>query len=42
MIKKKYNDDEILEYLNNNVLYKYTKKFLKNPNVDHLCGDEYY
>jgi len=42
MIKKKYNDYEILEYLNNNELYKYTKKFLKNQNVDDLDGDEYY
>jgi hypothetical protein len=42
MIKKKYNDNEILDYVNNNELYKYTKKFLKNPNVDDLDGDEYY
>ena len=42
MIKKKYNDDEILDYVNNNELYKYTKKFLKNQNVDDLDGDEYY
>ena len=41
MIKKKYNDGEILDYINNNELYKYTKKFLKNPNVEDLYGDEY-
>jgi len=41
MIKKKYNDGEILDYINNNEMYKYTKKFLKNPNVEDLYGDEY-
>jgi hypothetical protein len=42
MIKKKYNDDEILDYINKNEMYKYTKKFLKNPNVEDLYGDGYY
>ena len=42
MIKKKYNDGEILDYINKNEMYKYTKKFLKNPNVEGLYGDEYY
>lgn len=41
MIDDKYTKDDIDYYVKNNKLYKYTIKFLENPNIEELCPDEY-